>query len=294
MNIELKFITWNIDGLGTHMRTKRAKSASEEILAQDPDVINLQEVVASDGSNVEEIFDTAFCADQYIKFCPNSYTVEYFTVTYIKKCWASTAVVRRQQFSGSATSMMGRDILCVICNIQGVSLMVVNAHLESMKDFTAPRTSQLEEICKLMLKHPGPAIVGGDLNMRDKEQKIAFSRATGGNEKAMVDAYEFFGKPKDARVTWELPDQPMAKGRFDRIYHNQKGIKFIQPSIIVLGDKLISGLGTRPSDHVGLQVSVRLVKPCSPVTQPSVSNKKHRLHESIEICNEEFLHEKPE
>ncbi len=293
MTTEIKFVTWNVDGLGAHARIERAKRASEEILAENPDIISLQEVVAVNGGNIEEIFDEAFSADggRYTKFCPKSYMAEYFTVTYVKKCFALSAEVRRQSFSGAATSMMGRDMLCVILNICGVSLMVINTHLESMKTSTLPRTMQLEEICKLMLKHPGPAIVGGDLNMRDKEQKAAFSRATGGDEKAMIDAYDFFGKPKNARVTWELPDQPTAKGRFDRIYHNKKGVEFIHPSIVMIGKEVIDSVGVRPSDHLGLRVSV-VVNHGDPTSLSSTPSKKRALHKSADALNAAALREK--
>ena len=115
------------------------------------------------------------------------------------------------------------------CNIKGIPLLVVNTHLESMKESSETRTAQLKTITRLMLQHEGPAMVGGDLNMRDREQKDAFLNA-GGADDAMTDAYFFFNRPADARVTWELPDTPQAKGRFDMIYHNLKGIEIIHNS----------------------------------------------------------------
>ena len=253
---DIKLVTWNVDGINEVERIRRAKRACDEILAMNPDVVSLQEVVAID--DMERVFDTAF-GENYMKVCPGGETMAYFTVTYIKKCWASGAISRRDHFEGAATSMMGRDMLCMTCNIKGIPLLVVNTHLESMKESSETRTAQLKTITRLMLQHEGPAMVGGDLNMRDREQKDAFLNA-GGADDAMTDAYFFFNRPADARVTWELPDTPQAKGRFDRIYHNRKGIEFIH-NIVMLGKQTIQGVGVRPSDHLGLVCSLRVQTP---------------------------------
>ena len=75
-----------------------------------------------------------------------------------------------------------------------VVVRCATAHLESTASMKAPRTAQLTQLAKEMLAFDGPAVCGGDFNMRDAEQAAAFQLAASqslSNNKVptMTDAY---------------------------------------------------------------------------------------------------------
>ena len=257
-SIEIKILTWNIDGLCQDYVIERANSAAAQIAQVSPDVIMLQEVVQWN----EPIFDGVFRSN-YVKLNPIGATtgMPYYTLTYVKKCHPRVNA-ERKNFRGAASSVMGRDMLCATIFIRGTPFLVINSHLESTKEYSKQRTEQLCAIVNELREHCGPALVGGDLNMRDTEQKDAFGRAGGDELKCAPDAYVFYGKPKSAASTWTLPGNPHVKARFDRIYHNMNGIEYSSgkgESITMLGTTSASSCGGMPpSDHRGLLVSVQL------------------------------------
>lgn len=66
---------------------------------------------------------------------------------------------------------MGRTLLCTTLEIiEGrLNLLIVNTHLESLKENSHIRQEQLLQAFKLIYNHKGPAILGGDLNLRNVE-----------------------------------------------------------------------------------------------------------------------------
>ena len=252
--------------------SKRTDIIIDLIKAADPDVILLQEVCMDTDAQFERGLSDYVRAGQ-----PHEH-MHYYTATYLKKgiCIISQG---RSDFSGLGRGQMGRDMHLVTARILNTPVLFVNTHLESLKDNGAVRIAQLQEILLEMLGvtsgFEGPAVCAGDLNMRDAEQKAAFENArkiSCSNTVPFEDAYVFFGKPKECYKTWRPNDKPTWGCRFDRCYHNRRGIDFVpvtaEQPLQLLGNKPAPGLfctgedGNQypvyPSDHRGLLIRFHL------------------------------------
>jgi endonuclease/exonuclease/phosphatase family metal-dependent hydrolase len=245
-------VQWNIDGLSEAYITSRTCQAADQMLKADPDVVMVQEVVPE-----TLILLKSMLAPTYVPVgSGGAHLRGYFTSTFVH-CRNSIIRHSREDFTGLAVSAMGRDTLTCVVDIMGREVTFINTHLESMKDNGAVRVEQLKSICTRMLDTTtGPAITAGDLNMRDAEQKTAFD-STGGSRGVLKDAYVEFGKPKDCYGTWIMPNKEEVKCRFDRCYHNGRGIKLVPCSstrpMELLGETRLLPCGNqRPSDHLGV------------------------------------------
>merc|ERR1712224_450495 len=76
-------------------------------------------------------------------------------------------------------SIMGRELISVLVEIDGMNVYLGTSHLESEKPNTKKRTDQLEYCLKEMsekAEFAQLALFGGDLNLRDNEYKEAVKR----------------------------------------------------------------------------------------------------------------------
>ena len=260
MDETFSVVQWNIDGLSEAYITSRTCQAADQVLKADPDVVMVQEVVPE-----TLILLKSMLAPTYVPAgSGGTHLSGYFTSTFVH---TRNNIVRhsRDDFTGLARSAMGRDTLTCVVDIMGREVTFINSHLESMKDNGAVRVEQLKSICIRMLNtSTGPAIAAGDLNMRDAEQKIAFD-STGGDRGVLKDAYVEFGKPKDCYGTWIMPNKEEVKCRFDRCYHNGRGIELVpcasSSPIGLLGQKRLSPCGNqRPSDHLGMHTRFKFTQ----------------------------------
>ena len=260
--IDLKLISWNIDGLCDDHIQLRAREAVRIIIEESPDVVFLQEVVEENCS----IFSVRLLASGYVCAVPPP-NHPYFTMCFTKKSSVIVNSATRVQFQRDAVSSMGRDILGVDISIGGQQLLCVSSHLESMKDSSATRTAQLAQLGQIIINTSYPALIVGDLNIRDKEAADAVEccrriRGTAGQsvDVGFNDAYLYFGRPVDSRITWRpINGNASFSGcRFDRIYHNcHPQIEY--ESLALVGKSKGAASDMTPSDHFGLVVGIKLL-----------------------------------
>ena len=240
----IKILTWTVDGLSGLFTQERTLHAIREILKENPDVLFLQEVVDESEPLYEVSLDKAGYRCVSADVCS-----PYFTLTFVKN-ELSVLTSQRKEYQGKATSIgQGRDMNCVRVNIFGNIVLFVNCHLESCKQSSATRTAQLEAGIVELMRHNGPAILCGDLNMRDKEAHEVSKNVGDG---IFADAWISTGSVKDHRETWVMPGKQSVKCRFDRVYyklsHDLKPIEFRLVGKELLESPILSTI----SDHYGI------------------------------------------
>eukprot|EP00397_Hematodinium_sp_SG-2012_P040142 GEMP01043936.1.p1 GENE.GEMP01043936.1~~GEMP01043936.1.p1 ORF type:complete len:359 (+),score=81.22 GEMP01043936.1:48-1079(+) len=162
----LRLLSWNIDGIDENSSDVVARTAQVciELIDSAVSVVFLQEVIAPTLQVIQRILGPLY----HIVVPPNP-TVPYFCIMLLQKERVKvTSPVTISRFETS----MGRELLSVNVNIDGNSVYLSTAHLESTKNFAAERRKQFEiAINKLANAPDGLAIFGGDLNLRDDEAR---------------------------------------------------------------------------------------------------------------------------
>lgn len=273
--MSMKLLSWNVDGLGETHVEDRARAALNTIVTQTPDLIFLQEVVSQN----HNIFLEGLTAAGYQCKLQPPRSSPYYTMCYIKVSSVDFIGAQRLAYSGEAVSGMMRDIIKLDIKFKGHILSCLSSHLESTAQMSKQRTAQLVQLTEIACGCQHPALIVGDLNMRDKEAEEAVFRY----REALVtrnlspyvglnDAYFHFNKPKDARITWVPPNSPNSFSgcRFDRIYHNcDRAMQYT--SLKLVGQNKIFGLGMTPSDHFGLVVGIGLLDVSTATTSIALS-----------------------
>ncbi|NXG31544.1 TYDP2 phosphodiesterase, partial [Dromaius novaehollandiae] len=238
-------ITWNVDGLDLGNQQDRARAVCSYLALYSPDVVFLQEVIPMYLS--------------YLQKRAGNYTIipgnidGYFTAIMLKN--SRVKLVKQEIVPFPTTSMM-RNLLVVHVNVSGNELCLMTSHLESTKDHSKERMKQLQIVLNKMQKESESTTVifGGDTNLRDSEVS-----KLGGLPNNIMDIWEFLGKPKHCRYTWDtnsntnLDAAYKCKLRFDRIYFRPaaEGGHIIPQSMDLIGLEKLD-CGKFPSDHWGL------------------------------------------
>lgn len=246
----ISFITWNIDGLDRSNLPERARGVCSSLALYSPDVVFLQEVIPS------------YCA--YLKKRASNYKIitgneeGYFTAILLKK---GRVKFKSHEIVPFPNTKMMRNLLCVNVSIGGNEFCLMTSHLESTREHSAERMSQLKTVFQKMQEAPDSTTVlfAGDTNLRDQEVIKC-----GGLPNNVFDAWEFLGKPKHCQYTWDTRTNtnlriPAAyKHRFDRIFFRAEKGHLIPQSLDLVGlDKL--DCGRFPSDHWGLLCNLNVV-----------------------------------
>ena len=150
---------------------------------------------------------------------------------------------------------MGRSLLHHKVKIYGNDFVVMTTHLESTKEYTTERKSQLDICFRVMLKHTNQSIIfAGDLNLREAELK-----AVGGLPNTVVDAWEASGGGYDTKFTWDMKLNDNLKfgfkprARFDRMFYKSASERPMEcTEFKLVGKKRIEACGRFPSDHFGM------------------------------------------
>ncbi|XP_062424497.1 tyrosyl-DNA phosphodiesterase 2 [Rhea pennata] len=238
-------ITWNVDGLDLGNQQDRARGVCSYLALYSPDVVFLQEVIPP-----------YLC---YLQKRAGNYTIipgnvdGYFTAIMLKN--SRVKLVKQEIIPFPTTSMM-RNLLVVHVNVSGNELCLMTSHLESTKDHSKERVKQLQIVLNKMQKESESTTVifGGDTNLRDSEVS-----KLGGLPSNIVDIWEFLGKPKHCRYTWDtnsntnLDAAYKCKLRFDRVYFRSaaEGGHIIPRSMDLIGLEKLD-CGKFPSDHWGV------------------------------------------
>lgn len=246
------FITWNIDGLDLKNLPERARGVYSAIALYSPDVIFLQEVIPPYYS--------------FLKKKASSYEIitgrdeGYFTAIMLKK---SRVKFKSQEIIPFPNTRMMRNLLCVHASISGNELFLMTSHLESTRGHAEERMNQFKMVLKKIEEAPASATVifAGDTNLRDQEVTKC-----GGLPSNISDVWEFLGKPKHCRYTWDtqmnsnLGIRATCKYRFDRILFRAAadGGHIIPQSLDLLGLEKLD-CGRFPSDHWGLLCTLDVI-----------------------------------
>ncbi|NWI21115.1 TYDP2 phosphodiesterase, partial [Crypturellus soui] len=238
-------LTWNIDGLDLGNQQDRARGVCSYLALYNPDVVFLQEVIPP-----------YLC---YLQKRAGNYTIipgnidGYFTAVMLKN--SRVKLVKQEIVPFPTTSMM-RNLLVVHVTVAGNELCLMTSHLESTKDHSKERMKQLQIVFKKMEKESESTTVifGGDTNLRDSEVN-----KLGGLPGSIVDVWEFLGKPKHCRYTWDtscnsnLAAAYTCRLRFDRLYLRSAphGGHIVPRSMDLIGLEKLD-CGRFPSDHWGV------------------------------------------
>ncbi len=228
----LRVLTWNLNGLDDRALDERTEAACFAMLLRpaQPDVVLLQEVVAR---SWYAHLRHHFAAAGYVSVPgdpPRSSSSSYFCAVLVRGHAIRASGVER--FPGSA---MGRALVWARLDWEGRDLLVGTAHLESLKDGRAERMRQTDEVAARLLAHEGPAVFGGDTNLR-VEEAAAIPRLA-----ELADAWVALGEPPALRDTWH---GGRARARYDRVWC--KGLAPLSMSLL--------GAPGAPSDHLGLEI----------------------------------------
>lgn len=251
---EVILITYNIDGLSEKNRTVRTEAICRIIRETKADIVFLQEVVPSTEEKIKEIL-----CEEYEIICGSGYKgfkSEYFILSLFRR---ETVRVKSWKKIDFEVSAMTRNMLTAKVEINGIRMNTINTHLESTKEFRSHRMKQFEECYEYAKKCPlnEPVIIGGDLNMREKELMEG-----GGYPREIKDAWIETGKKKECEYTWDMMRNDNLEGsfgkfkprcRFDRILIRDSEPSSIIPSLFnLIGLERLKPHVCFPSDHWGI------------------------------------------
>ena len=223
----------------------------QTILLKQPDVVYLQEVIAPTLTILQQKLS------QYHCFAPTKPPDHYFVVILVKQ--DSRLVPGSLSITPFPGSRMGRQLLQLPLSLQGLELLLMTSHLESLKDHSAERKAQLRTAFGVMVakqKEKKVCIFGGDLNVREAEVKSVKV------PESVVDVWEACGSDHATQFTWDVknndnltwpyPNRPQA--RYDRVYYTASDGKLTPTRFELVGQDRLQQCGRFPSDHWGLWV----------------------------------------
>ncbi len=178
---------------------------------------------------------------------------EYFCVAAVHPSLSvSEGWIHR--FEGSS---MGRALLGVRAQHDAADWLFLTSHIESLRSGADERQRQLGEVAAALADHPGPAVFGGDTNLRDSELP-GIARID-----SVQDAWVECGSPSAHRYTWDLRrNQDTTRAirlRFDRIWLNAR---CNATAVCTSGEAAVAG-GLCVSDHLALAAEVVSTAPGS-------------------------------
>ena len=244
----MRLLTWNLNGLDPTDVDERTEVAVftamvgatlDRIAAgakpwNPPDVLCFQEVTAH-----------TFRAHVQPHLQAGGYTVlpdsaperQTFEVIGVRSPYVATA-----HFEGPLVdSVFGRVLHIVDLAGPIGEVRIATAHFDSGTESGPTRQAQLRQVMEEMGDR---GVFGGDANFR-KSEWLDIKSTT-----EVTDAWEAVGEPASTRFTWFMDTM---KARFDRVW---VGPAFRAVSMLPVGEKVIASIGSRPSDHIGLLVSL--------------------------------------
>lgn len=236
----LRVATFNV-WFDSYESERRREAVLEILEREDPDVIALEEVT--------QPFLDALLATRWIRqhYAVSRVTLDP-TVRYDVVMLSRLPVVRFQ--AHTLTSEMGRKLHAVELKTTSGTVTVAGIHLESMRQMTPTRLTQIDE-CLPVLCQASTAIWLGDFNAAPASEEDVRIR------QAFLDAWEeLLEEPGYTRDTSQNAMLARVKDdrhqRIDRIFF--KSETFVPRSIRMLGTQPIEGTEGQvfPSDHFGL------------------------------------------
>jgi endonuclease/exonuclease/phosphatase family metal-dependent hydrolase len=244
----MRLLTWNLNGLDPTYLDERTEAAVFTAIVGTtldkitngakpwipPDVVCFQEVTAH-----------TFRAHVQPHMRAGGYTVlpnvaperQTFEVVAVRAPY----VIRTHLEVPLVDSVFGRILHTVDVSGPLGDVRVATSHFDSGTEAGLTRKTQLQQVAEAIGER---GVFGGDANFRKNEWLDAKSGV------AVTDAWEAVGEPSATRFTWFMDSM---KARFDRVW---VGPGLAATSMLPVGDKEIAQIRARPSDHIGLLVSL--------------------------------------
>ena len=253
-------VTWNVFGMNKKKLESRTHSICNILLKLKPDIILLQEVV----SESEEIFRRQM-SHLYTIVKSRGGKNLYYTATLILK--TGRDVYLKISYSNTVQyklSIMGRDMLIVKLKLEGITVNIVNTHLESTDYLTKVRSHQLQQLFSWSESVPKSEmiVVAGDMNLTDEELQDKEGLPLG-----WIDVWESLGKNEETQYTWDMTrnnsididsdDKP--RFRFDRIWLRDSVPSRVTPlTFELIGTERLADDDCFASDHWGILTTFKL------------------------------------
>ena len=247
----MRILSWNLFGLSDRHLDERTEAAMfiallggrpEQVLARSnprppppPEVLMFQEVTER---TLHAHLRPHLRAAGYTLVPERPRQRGYFEVLAVGR---SLKVVEHR--ITALDSGMARELVEVIAELDGERWLLLTAHLESMRYGAALRMGQAREVLEKLRGHDGPAVFGGDTNLREAEADELG---------VLPDAWEACGARPAERWTRVVP-RTGRRARYDRVWG--RGVKF--RGFECIGREAVTSDGQPPSDHYGVVVTVR-------------------------------------
>lgn len=232
-------------------QTTRARNLAKILLNQkhEPDLICLQEVTPRSFKILEQILNQGyflfevFGSDEQLPYCN-------IIAIHRKKL----EIVNDTMVAYDFKSQMGRKLMVAEVKHRqtGISLMIMNTHLESQQENWKYRKIQMEAINRLIKegKEYQNFILVGDFNIHHEREPIETLLRLYNYH----DAWDEMGSPQSLKYTYDSQTNPYTqegqrnklRSRFDRILY-----RFLNDRIVVTKMKLL-GVQKPISNHYGL------------------------------------------
>lgn len=178
-------------------------------------------------------------------------TWHYFCVLLIRKKSAVKLNSDQPDILRFPKSQQNRYLMQMHITFRGIQILLLTSHLESLVRYAGERKNQLKTCFRIMKeelvnKPRGLSILGGDLNLLDKELA-----QISGLPDDFYDVWEFCGSDEENKYTWDSTEPQF---RLDRlICCAGKEMKLVPNMFELLGcEELGRCGGTYPSDHLGI------------------------------------------
>ncbi|EFO24254.2 endonuclease/Exonuclease/phosphatase [Loa loa] len=242
-DFSLTVMSWNIDGLDESNLTIRFTAVCYIISKISADVVFLQEMTPDLVPQIRKNLGGEY---SILVATPN---LPYFTVVLLKPF---IELISHKAIPYGCSGM-GRSMQLVETSAHGHKMMLLNTHLESMKEHSDVRLTQIQECFEQLTEwDDGKTIIvfGGDLNARDSE--------IGELPPGFKDAWVAAGSKPKFKFTWDtlLNDNKAAgkaRCRFDRIIYKSAGV-FSGVDFSLEGQNRIRTSLCFPSDHWAILV----------------------------------------
>ena len=250
----LHILSWNIDGLCEQFTSERAGVVCDIIDKRKPEVVFLQEIVNSTWSLLNKRLGSVYFIYRDEEIATSWH---YFCILLIRKNSAVTQKSDHPEIVRFPESQQKRYLIKFRINFRGIPILLLTSHLESLVRYAGERKNQLKTCFRIMkeelVKEPrGVSILGGDLNLLDKELA-----QVSGLPDDFYDVWETYGSEYSEKYTW---DSNEPRFRLDRLLCcANKDVKLL-PSLFQLvgGDKLQKCGDMHPSDHLGIWAEFEL------------------------------------
>lgn len=256
---QLRFLTWNLDGLDDYELLKRTEAACNVVVAEKIDVAVFQEVV-DDSLEIllQRLSDFNFLA-------PAASSSYYYTAICTRRltCDTSSSSVLHGFYPGTR---MERDLLGmekITLRQSRQSLAVLTSHLESLSQSREERVRQLGLVYEKMQEARSQhdvVVFGGDTNLRGVEVKQCPL------PEGIHNAWNYLGRPPESRHTFDAGkneniirkgwEGPPIRTQYDKVFfaNGQTSARTLRPKAFRLigKQKLAADSDCVPSDHYGI------------------------------------------